>query len=231
MTADPPVLAIAHRAGNSLPALAEAVARGADVIEADVHLVGNGFELRHSKSLGPLPWLWDRNPWELTPRSVRQLQLRELLEAPHSPAALMLDLKGTGPVGRRAVQALAAYQPERPVLVCARYWPSVFAFAHVPWARPVLSARNRAELLRLRRRLRGSARPYGVSLHNSLLTAPLVRELRDRVELVMTWGVNDQPALDRAASLGVNGVITDSADVLSAVKDQRYERSSHSSGK
>lgn len=215
------MLAIAHRAGNSLAALADAVARGADVVEADVHLVRAGFELRHSKTLGPLPWLWDRNPWELTPRSVRQLQLRELVQAPHSPASLMLDLKGTGPVGRRAVQALAAYEPERPVIVCARYWPSVAAFAGVPWARPVLSARNRGELLRLRRRLRAATAPYGVSLHDSLLTGPLVRGLRDRVELVVTWGVNDRVALDRVVGLGVNGVITDSADVLSAVRDQR----------
>jgi hypothetical protein len=30
-----------------------------------------------------------------------------------------------------------------------------------------------------------------VSLHGSLLSAAVVAELRERVELVMTWGVND----------------------------------------
>jgi glycerophosphoryl diester phosphodiesterase len=225
------VLAVAHRAGNSPAGLQAAARVGADVVEADVHDHRGRLEVRHSKSMGPLPWLWDRNPWELTPTSVPQLQLGALLEAVPPGTGLMLDLKGVGQVGRRTLEALHARRPELPVLVCSRWWPSVEAHAGVDWVRPVLSARNRGELLRLRRRVRAGIAPYGVSLHGSLLSAPVVAELRERVALVMTWGVNDLDRLAQVLALGVSGVISDSSEVLAAVRRQRYERSSQSSGK
>jgi glycerophosphoryl diester phosphodiesterase len=208
------VLAVAHRAGNSLSALQVAAEVGADVVECDVHSSGGRLELRHSKALGP--WLWDRGPWELAPRRVPQLELAALLEA--TEAMLMLDLKGIGPVGRRTAQVLR--RRPRPVLVCSRWWPSVDAFAELEGVRPVLSARNRTELARLRRRVR-SRPPYGVSLHGSLLSTPVVAELRERVPLVMTWGVDELDLLDRVTGLGVNGVISNSADVLRAVRAHR----------
>lgn len=208
------VLAVAHRAGNSLAALAAAAELGADVVECDVHVSRGRLEVRHSKALGP--WLWDRGPWELTPRSVPQLQLTELLTA--TDASVMLDLKGAGGVGARTAQVLRA--APRPVLVCSRWWPSVDAFAGLEGVRSVLSARNRGELARLRRRVRARP-PYGVSLHGSLLAEPVVAELREWVELVMTWGVDDLAALDRVVRVGVTGVISNSAEVLRAAKDHR----------
>ena len=53
-------LAIAHRAGNSLEGLRTANALGADVIECDVHEHRGRIEVRHLKTAGPLPFLWDR---------------------------------------------------------------------------------------------------------------------------------------------------------------------------
>ena len=215
------LLAVAHRAGNSLAALRAAAELGADVVEADVHAHRGRLEVRHSKSMGPLPWLWDRGPWELTPRSVEQLHLPELLEQLAPDAVLMLDLKGISPVGGVTARLLHAQRPDAPVVVCSRWWPSVDPFFGLDWARPVLSARNRPELARLRRRVRRGQPPYGVSLHGSLLSAPLVAELRERVEVVMTWGVNDHETLERVTALGVTGVISDSADVLRAVLAHR----------
>jgi glycerophosphoryl diester phosphodiesterase len=222
------VLAIAHRAGNDLPSLPRALALGVDVVEADVHALAGRLEVRHSKSLHPLPWLWDRPSPRTGPRVAQprivwtpaaqpQLSLRQLLAELDSSTTLMLDLKGAGAVGRRALQELARAPRQPPTLVCGRWWPSVEPAAGQPWARPVLTARNRAELARLRRRVRTSRRPYGVSLHRSLLTAPLVAELRERVELVMTWPVNSRATLDEVLSRGVTGVISDEAEVLRAV--------------
>jgi len=134
---------------------------------------------------------------------------------------LMLDLKGPGRVGARVADLVHAAEPATDMLVCSRWWPGLDAFAGRPWARPVLTARNALELARLQRRLRRSRVPYGVSLHGSLLTVPVVAELRGQVQLVMTSGVNDLATLDRVASLGVNGVISDDADVLRAVVAQR----------
>ena len=215
------VLAVAHRAGNSLDALRAAGELGADVLEADVHSHRGRLEVRHLKSMGPVPFLWDR--WYLVPKSVQQLQLAELLDAVDpvaGRATLMVDLKGVGGVGAAVAQALHGRVPDAPVLVCSRWWPSVEPFAGRSWARPMLSARGTTELQRLRRRLRARP-PYGVSVHRSLLTAPVVAELREQVPLVMTWPVNDEEALEQVLALGVTGVISDEADVLRAVVGER----------
>ena len=55
----PSGVVIAHRAGNSLERLAGAGAV-ADVVEADVHLFRGRLEVRHAKTLGPFPRLWER---------------------------------------------------------------------------------------------------------------------------------------------------------------------------
>ncbi len=65
--------------------------------------------------------------------------------------------------------------------------------------------------------MRGPHSPYGVSVHRSLLTAALVAELHERVELVLTWPVNDPAALDEVLARGVTGVISDEADILRTV--------------
>lgn len=222
------VLAVAHRAGNSLDALGAAVAAGAHVLEADVHAHRGQLEVRHLKSLHPLPYLWDRSGtrafptprdrWELV-RHTPQLQLDELLDAVEHGSTLMLDLKGIGPVGPAVARALHERVPTAPVVVCGRWWPSVLAFDGADWARQVLSARGRTELARLRRRLRDrrTPAPWGVSLHRSLLSRPLVDELRERVEVVMTWAVNDDAALREVLAHGVNAVITDEPEVLRSV--------------
>ncbi len=51
--------------------------------------------------------------------------------------------------------------------------------AHLAYVLPVLSARNRFEMARLRRRLTHGAQPHGVSVHPSLLD-------RDTVDLSCT---------------------------------------------
>jgi glycerophosphoryl diester phosphodiesterase len=202
------LLAVAHRAGNSMSRLHSAVALGADVIEADVHSYRGRLEVRHLKTLGPLPWLWDR--WELHPAS-----------APRSG----LHLKGRrAGIGNRVARSLHAYAPERPVLVCSRYWPALRPFDRLPWVRTVLSARNRSELVLLSRRLRSEPRTYGVSVHRSLLTPAVAAALHERVQLVMTWPVNDLAALGDVSAFAASGriaVISDADDVLREVLRHR----------
>ena len=89
-------LAIAHRAGNSLAGLRLANELGVDVIECDVRRGREQLEVRHLKSAGPLPFLWDR--WELVPASAPRLGLHEVLAAQQHGTRFMLDLKG----GRRS---------------------------------------------------------------------------------------------------------------------------------
>jgi glycerophosphoryl diester phosphodiesterase len=90
--------------------------------------------------------------------------------------------------------------------------------------RPVLSARTRGELVRLRRRLVTAPAPFGVSVHASLLDADVVAELHRRVERVLTWPVNDQDALETVLGYGVSGVISDDPGILAQVVARRDHR-------
>jgi glycerophosphoryl diester phosphodiesterase len=207
------VLAIAHRAGNSLAGLHGARELGADVIECDVHEHRGRLEVRHLKTAGPLPFLWDT--WELAPASAPRLGLEEVLAADREGATFMLDVKGRRASTARAVAEMLHRTARHPLLVCGRWWPTVDAVGELPYVEPVLSARNRRELARLRDRLRSDpAPPHGVSVHVSLLDPVVVAELHDAVAVVMTWPVNDLDLLEHVLRLGVTGVISDEPHVL-----------------
>jgi glycerophosphoryl diester phosphodiesterase len=216
-------LAIAHRAGNSLAGLHEANALGVDIIECDVHHHRGRLEVRHLKTAGPLPFLWDR--WELASAAAPRLGLRELFEADRHGTTFMLDLKGraasTGPSVATLLHDVAGH---RPVLACGRYWPAVERVAQLPFVLAVLSARNRVELSRLVRRLDTDRPVHGVSLHRSLLEGPLVARLHQHVEVVMTWPVNDVTTLDAVVALGIDGVISDEPPVLETLLLRRRTR-------
>ncbi|GAB3766508.1 glycerophosphoryl diester phosphodiesterase [Nocardioides ginsengisegetis] len=210
-------LAIAHRAGNSLAGLHAANALGVDVIECDVHEHRGRLEVRHLKTAGPLPFLWDR--WELASASAPRLGLAELLEADRHDTTFMLDIKGRRVSAARSVARLLHESGHhRPVLVCGRWWPSVDTLAKLPFVRPVLSSRNRTELARLTRRLEAGPPVHGVSVHRSLLTREAVSGLHRHVEVVMTWPVNDLAALDAVLDIGVTGVISDEPAILSELR-------------
>ena len=215
-----PVLAIAHRAGNSLAGLHAANELGVDVIECDVHEHRGNLEVRHLKTAGPLPFLWDR--WELASASAPRLGLAEVLEANRHGTAFMLDLKGRRPAAARSVvRLLREGDHGAPLLVCGRHWPSVEAVARLPFVLPVLSARRRDELARLERRLARGSGAHGVSVHRDLLDSAVVARLADRVEVVMTWPVNDLESLDALLGLGVSGIISDEPEVLAELLRRR----------
>lgn len=214
-----PALAIAHRAGNSLAGLHAANTLGVDVIECDVHQHRGQLEVRHLKTAGPLPFLWDR--WELASASAPRLGLAELLEADRHKTMFMLDLKGRRTSAARAVADLLHESGrDRPVMVCGRNWQAVDVLAELPFVLPVLSARNRLELSRLLERVRRSP-VHGVSVHRSLLDSRVVAELRTAVEVVMTWPINDLDLLDSTLAIGANGVISDDPAVLEALLASR----------
>lgn len=213
------LLAVAHRWGNETGLLSRAVDVAADVVELDVHLHKGRLEVRHTKTLGPLPWLWDR--WYLVPASAPRLLLDEVLDAVAPGTVLMLDLKGPNRVGPAVARHLAARAYAGEVWVCARWWPSVFAFRAAPGVRMLLSARARWELAVLQRLLRRTSGVHGVSVHLPLLTPAVVDALHGHVERVLTWPVDDDAALARARAVGASGVISREASVLESVVRDR----------
>lgn len=195
------VLLIAHRAGNDPASLRAAGRGGADLAEADVHLRRGRLELRHAKSLGPLPVHWE--PWYLVrPTGVVLADL-----VPHLGGAprLLLDLKGWQPwLGRRVRDAMAATAPGVPYTVCTRRWHLLDAFAGLAHVDVVRSVRTARELRRL------PARPtWGVALHRDLVTAPVVAGLLQHAHTVLTWPVDGPDDAARAVRAGARGLISD----------------------
>jgi glycerophosphoryl diester phosphodiesterase len=207
------VLAIAHRSGNTVAGLREALDLGVDLVEADVHDFRGVLEMRHHKLLGPRH-LWDK--WEIVSRrDFVQVELAQVLDELGDDPRLMIDLKGKRPGLAPAVsEILQARVPGVPITVCTKEWETLDAFE--PVVRKVLSVANRKQLAALRRRLVESS-VYGVSVRLRLLTPELVAELETRVEVVMAWTVDTPEALAQARRLGVDAVISKDLGLLAGV--------------
>ncbi len=207
---------IAHRSGNALDRVADAERAGAAWIEADLWLHRGRIEVRHEKTAGPLPVLWDR--WSLHNPFAPRLELDALLAAlPGHDVTLMLDLKGRDPRLAQLVRAAIDARPELgTVVVCARHWPLLELFEGDPRYRVMRSVGSRRGLQRLL--ARPAAAPRGaVSIHADLLDAATVQQLRAACDQVVSWPVND---LERAATLagwGVHGLISDEPAAIAPV--------------
>jgi glycerophosphoryl diester phosphodiesterase len=213
------VLLVAHGAGNDLARLRLAEAAGIDLVEADVHLFRGRIEVRHLKTVGPVPILWDR--WYLARPGTRIPVLADLLTAVAPETRLMLDLKGRDTRLAGLVEAeLERHLGDRPTTISARAWPLADAL-HAPPARSALYSVGRAAQLRAVRERLGARRPAGVSVHRRLLTEPLVRDLRERVETVATWPVRTLAEIDELGSWGVNAVISQDLELLRAAAARR----------
>jgi hypothetical protein len=203
---------VAHRAGNRLADLRSAERVGGALVEADVRLFRGRLEIRHLKTVGPLPILWDR--WKLEAPWRSRLHLHELLAATAPATELVLDLKGARlRLAERVLDAIRPHLGERRFTVCARSWRLLEPFAAGP-VRRVHSVGNARQLQRLLRRYAGG-RLDGVSIHERLLDAQSVASLRAVADTIMTWPVNHPERAGALLRLGVDGLITDDAAAMS----------------
>jgi glycerophosphoryl diester phosphodiesterase len=208
------LLVIAHRSGNSLTGLREALAAGVDLVECDVYAHRGRLEVRHLRSMGRLPYLWDTGV--LLHRSAYEMvELPELVAALGGEARLMIDLKGLNPrLAPSVARLLRELAPTSALTVCTKNWWTLEAF-DLP-VRRVLSASNRAGVARLRYRL--ARRPaYGVSVDRRLLTPAVVAEMRRSTDVIMTWPVDTPDELADARRLGVDAVIGKNLPLLQEV--------------
>jgi glycerophosphoryl diester phosphodiesterase len=215
------VLAIAHRCGNTVAGLRAALDAGVDLVEADVHAYRGRLEVRHLRSSGGLPLLWDKDT-VVQRRHHPSLQLSDLIAALGDDHRLMIDLKGVHPRLAPSVAALLREAtPDRALTVCTKAWWMLDVF-QVP-VRRVWSAGSRRGLARLRERLRAGTRGpvHGVSVRRSLLLPHVVRELHEATGLVMAWPVDTAEALAESRALGVDAVISKDLDLLGRVLAER----------
>ena len=209
---------VAHRAGNDLELLRRAARVRPRLIEADVHLFAGRLEVRHLKTLGPLPVLWDR--WYVALPRPPRLLLGDLLAAAAPDTVLMLDHKGPRVrLARRVAAELARHPGIGEVVVCSRSWRLLEPFAADPRVRVVHSVGSHRQLRALRRRFAGR-RLAGISIHRRLLDPLTVSELRERAELIVTWPVSTLEEARRLTAWGVHGVITEHYETLTPALEQ-----------
>jgi hypothetical protein len=205
---------VAHRAGNDVATLRRAEALRIPLVELDVHLHRGRLEVRHLKTLGPVPLVWDR--WHVAPGWTPRLILHALLAEAAPETELMLDLKGGHPrLGTLVAAALAARASDASVTVCSRWWRQLAPFAHLPGVRAFHSIGSRRQLAAFTRRV-GDARVAGVSIHRRLLDAATVARLRDRADVILSWPVATPDEARLLGAWGVDGVITGRFEELSA---------------
>jgi glycerophosphoryl diester phosphodiesterase len=200
---------IAHRFGNRLDALRDAERLGVQCVEADLRLFRGRVEVRHLKSVGPLPLFWDR--WRVAAPWSPRLALAELLRATGGQTELVLDLKGRNPaLGRLVAAAIEPHAPTRQFIVCARSTSQLEPFLELP-VRRFESIGNARQLRRLLRRGTGA---NGVSIHARLLDEGVVQQLRELTDVIFTWPVNRVDDAVSLAALGVDGLISDAPKLL-----------------
>lgn len=195
---------VAHRAGNHVARLQEAEELGVALVEADVRLWRGRLEVRHLKTVGPLPILWDR--WRLGNPFAPRLTLHDLFACAGRNTELLLDLKGRN--RRLAELVLDALPNDRRVTVCARSRALLEPFAGREQVRLFQSVGTRRQLRALLCRADGLALD-GVSVHERLLDERVVAELRRLGSTVISWPVNSLQRGNELARLGVDGLISD----------------------
>lgn len=205
-------LLIAHRAGNEIALLRRAERLGVDLIELDLWPYRGRLEVRHLKTAGPLPVLWDR--WKLSSARTPRLQLAELLLVLDPETRLMIDLKGTDPSSpERLLACLDEHRPGQEHLICSQSWILLDHLNEAPHTSVIYSIGSRRQLRAIWPRLERDDH-QAVSIQARLLTPLLVQQLKERVSTVISWPVNSEARRRQLLSWGVDGLISDDLDLL-----------------
>jgi hypothetical protein len=210
--------AIAHRAPADPARCAELAALGAEVFEIDVQAFATDLVSSHFLPVHPrVPRVRrDRRSFTWRRRTAVEIDLAAAVAAVPDSARILLDLKtDTGQAALGLVDLLIAADPDRErCLVSTKGWHTLEALragGFRTW-RTIADARALATVLA------GPAlSDDAVTVRHGLLTAEVVGRLRERVPAVMCWTVNDVQRARAVVAAGVDGVTSDSAEVLRIV--------------
>jgi hypothetical protein len=198
---------IAHRAANGPDSLAPALAL-ADGAELDVHLLRGRLEVRHSKAVWPLRIYWERGEGILADE--QPADLASILAAAPDGAHLWFDLKAFTP--RLTRHVLRAVDEEVELTMSSRSWWILRPARRRGGVRTFRSIGSRLQLwvaLRLRH-------PHGVGIPDRFATPSMIERLRARSSAVAVWGVQDDRRVGQLRDLGVDVLIVDDLDLITA---------------
>lgn len=198
------VIGVAHNAGDDLAAATRAVAYGADAIEIDVRSAGSDLLASHD---APVPFLQElvfRGP-----------SFGDALEVAQLQDTVLLHLKERSPRYLNDVRSFLRTRPMRKTIVQTSDPGTLRALRRtMPKAQLLLLVLDDPGLARLRRDPRLLATIDGVSVRESLLSAPVQAWLERRRLLTFAWTVNDEQRMNTLVAGGVDGLMTDRLDIM-----------------
>jgi len=238
---------IAHGFGNSRRRLARALNGPVDLIETDVRFQDDKVVVRHERKLGPLPLLIDEmtslhigseHGWRLLlwrwfiARQRNPLALEEVLAEVKDKRGLLLDLKGQ--YGDRE-EALAQAQVlaemlermgmEEQTTICGQNWPLL---GHLRAAAPHLKVHysiDSADQLKAFQAMLERDPIRRICLNHSLAEELLIERLKGLGMTIYTWAVDDLPRARELLGLGIDGIISNSLEMLGLLDaGRRQER-------
>lgn len=214
------MLAIAHRTPATRPRCAALAAAGATVFEIDVQAIGEELVVSHYLPVSPaLPRLRrDRLSFTWRRRGRLEVALAEAVDTLPAEAEILLDLKtDDGPRATELVERIISGGPDPArCYASTRGWdtlPALAAAGYRTW-RTIGDAAALATVLAME-----TVPDHAVTVRHRLLTPETLAALRQRVPLVMTWTVNVPGRARTLIGYGVDGITTDSVEVLRLVAD------------
>jgi glycerophosphoryl diester phosphodiesterase len=218
-TTMPRPMLIAHRGGNTRPALGAAVAAGVDWLETDVWWHYGRVVARHDAAVWRLPVTYSRRRVGLGP--VRPVTLDQLLDALEGTGVrLLLDLKGTSPLLPGAlVDGLQRRNALSRAALCGQEWDPLDAAREREPGLQVFFSLGRPEHMPayLRRLDEGTAPPL-ISIRHSMLNPDRVEELHAKGVTMIAWTVNDPARAADLVAWGVDGITSDSLRLLRGLR-------------
>jgi hypothetical protein len=210
----PPVLLVAHNAGDQESTARRALNHDAVGMEIDVRLVDGVLYATHSAPNGLMPM----RAWQ-APR------LRDAWRYSANAGVLKLDLKSTS---QPALDALVRFVEARPsdqqlLIVSSNSDALAFLDDALPESIGMLSLTSGAdidELLEHKGRVDGVD---GISIPGWALTAGRIQALKERGYLIDAWTVNDIETLVDLAALGVDIITTDNLAFFNMALDTPTE--------
>ncbi|MGW2227426.1 glycerophosphodiester phosphodiesterase [Streptomyces formicae] len=221
------VTAVAHRGDpyrvreNTLPSLRSALERGADAVEIDVRLTGDGTPvLLHDDSLKRL-WGYDRPLAALSAAEVAGLTedgvptLEAALKATDGHR-LMIDLPGATPAAVRTIVGVVADcgAAER-VYYTAGAQAMLAVRAADPGAEIALTWTSLAPP---RRAVLDAVRPRWLNYRFALVDRELAFQIHREGFLVSVWTPDTRRSMRRLLDAGVDAITTNRVDVLDALR-------------
>lgn len=205
------VVGVAHNAGDDVGAATEAVAYGVDAIEIDVRSAGGELFASHD---APVPLLEDlvfRGPSFQRAWSVAQLRDTVLLHLKERTARYVDRVRAA--VSARPIRRVIVQTDDPGTLRTVQHrLPAAERLLLLLDANGVRVLQSSPDLLTV---------IDGVSVRDSLLTAPLMAWLSRRDLAIFVWTVNEERRINELVRRGVDGLITDRLDVMRLLGEGR----------